>query len=120
MTTRDKLLEILKKQNVCCNGNECGQCKYDGDNCVEERLADTLIESGLIKDEAVYSPIAFIEEDMKILDVICPKCNKLVSMVELSTIGNPYIDPKPKIEEVKDFSQLHYKYCMYCGCKLKE
>ncbi len=119
MTTRDKLLEILKKQNVCCNGNECGQCKYDGDNCVEERLADTLIEIGLIKDEAVYSPIAFIEEDMKILDVICPKCNKLVSMVELSDVKHiPH--SLSQIEKVKDFSQLHYKYCMYCGCKLKE
>lgn len=48
---RDKLLNILKKQNVCCNGNECGKCDYDGDNCVEERLADTLIESGLIVPE---------------------------------------------------------------------
>lgn len=68
---RDKRLNILKKQNVCCNGNECGRCDYDGDNCVEERLADTLIESGLIIPEnAVVLTDDELYEELKTCKVV--------------------------------------------------
>lgn len=75
---RDKLLNILKK-NVCCNGNECGRCDYDGDNCVEERLADTLIESGLIIPENAVVLTDDNAEELADMIVKSPKMQKTMS-----------------------------------------
>lgn len=113
MTPRDMVIKVMDETYAHWAEHIC-----DGE--VTPLMADALIKSGLIVDETVYSPIVLLEKDMGILDFICPKCNKIVSMVELSTIGNPCIAPQPKIEEVKKLSQVHYKYCMYCGAKLKE
>ena len=48
---RDKLIEVIKKQCICCKGNDCDKCCYDGDDCVEERLADAILDSNAIIPE---------------------------------------------------------------------
>lgn len=48
---RDKLIKVIKKQCICCNGNDCDKCCYDGDDCVEERLADAILDSNAIIHE---------------------------------------------------------------------
>ena len=39
-----ELIKTIKSLHICCYGNDCDKCCYDGDECVEERIADALIE----------------------------------------------------------------------------
>ena len=70
---RDNLIKIIKTQSVCCNDNDCDKCYYYGDDCVEERLADAIIDSkAIIPENAVvltdkeYKRYARIEKIIKL------------------------------------------------------
>lgn len=59
---KNYLLQIIAQQNInlCCNGNNCDTCPHEGDNCVEERLAEAIINSGLFGSPVFNSSTALL------------------------------------------------------------
>jgi hypothetical protein len=66
---KNYLLQIIAQQNInlCCNGNNCDICPYDGENCVEERLAEAIIKSGL------FGPTVFNASTALLLNASQPR-----------------------------------------------
>ena len=61
---------------------------------IECRIADAIIESGLLKDEKVYMPV---EQEITIPQAVCPKCGYFVG-------GSCDV--------------IQYTYCPGCGVRL--
>jgi len=84
MQTREKLVEII---NTTTKGvlND----HYQG------KLADAIIENGLLKDDNVY---AVDEQEITIRQAVCPKCGCFVGA---------------------SYDSVLYSYCPGCGIQLK-
>lgn len=83
MTVRDKLIEILDRN--------CGYTEEER----AEVVADRLINSGLIKDDSVYT---VDEQEITIRQAVCPKCGYFVGA---------------------SYDSVIYSYCPGCGIKIK-
>ena len=94
MTTRDKLIEIIR------NSDEC----YDCCSIKIGYLADRLIKSGLIVDDKVYG-IKEFERRLTPKPTICVN-----DIIVVKVCG--------KCEYPLDFN--YGRYCKHCGAKLKE
>lgn len=84
MQTKEKLIKII---NTTTKGvlNEHFQGK----------LADAIIENGLIKDDSVY---AVDEQEITIRQAVCPKCGYFVGA---------------------SYDSVLYSYCPGCGVKIR-
>lgn len=68
---------------------------------MDEKIADAIIQSGLVEDDNVYEPIKVKYADTALYEFHCQKCDELL-----------YYGCETRINVLK--------YCKSCGCKLKE
>ena len=113
MQTRKKLFEIIDGVQKYCevDGTYCCDCEHSGhdsESCWKYKIADAIIESGLLKDEKVHKPIYKYEENIEVdgktkWTAYCSKCGEWLTDIFIA-------------KNKKDFDN----YCPNCGAKLKE
>lgn len=100
MDVREKLLDLLLKENYLCKASECKYCLSNG-SCNYYRAADRLIANGVTVQECGHWVSL---TDCLNAGVYCSVCNKRVYKEDYA-----YGNRKNK---------LRSNYCPHCGAKM--